>query len=344
MEILELLGAALGIGALAGISLYLTVGTIGFVVFMDWIILRPELEPLQILENPWVWGIALGLYAIEFFADKIPWVDSLWDAVHTFIRPIGIMCVAATTLGQANPSLMIIGVLLVGSAAIASHITKAGTRLMLNTSPEPVTNVAASFIGDGLVIGGSFLVLQNPVLALILILLAVIFFIYFVPLLLRSIRALLSYVFHRWTWPGANKDYTSLPNHLHYDYHIALARKMGQDVEIEWAVPCITGRLGWTGKNVIGWVAKVKGEHGLFFVGRRCLRTVARRFLTEDTIVNRNECLLYDEVTFYKPQKGVTASLRFYKRDGNLSKMIKDIYAEQSSQVEAAAGLTPSPA
>src|SRR3954453_17287451 len=136
---------ALGLAALAGINLYLTVFATGLAIHFHWITLAPQYQSLEILGNPWIIAIAGILYFLQFFADKIPWVDSIWDAVHTVIRPIGGALLAIQVLGHPSPTMSILTALLGGGISLVSHTAKAATRLTSNTSPEPFSNIALSF-------------------------------------------------------------------------------------------------------------------------------------------------------------------------------------------------------
>jgi len=106
------------------------------------------------------------LYALEFVADKIPWLDSLWDAVHTVIRPLGGAFIAVSSLGHASPSVQVVAALIGGTMAASSHFTKAGTRVLANSSPEPFSNWALSIGEDTFVLGLAFLALRHPIAAL----------------------------------------------------------------------------------------------------------------------------------------------------------------------------------
>lgn len=174
MQILDQIGVALGLATLAGLNLYLTVFIAGLAVRFHWIELSGAYENLAVLGNPWVMGVAGALFAIEFFADKVPWVDSTWDAVHTIVRPAGGIFLALAALGQMDPAMTVVAALLAGGAALATHSTKASTRLLLNTSPEPVSNSVASVAEDGLVLGGLGLIGMAPIVALVLFTLVVI--------------------------------------------------------------------------------------------------------------------------------------------------------------------------
>lgn len=162
---IDQLGVALGLATLAGLNLYLTVLITGLAVRFQWVELSGSFGDLAALGHPWVIGVAGGLFLIEFFADKLPFVDSLWDVVHTAIRPAGGIALALAALGDMNPAATVIAVLLAGSAALSTHGTKSGLRAFLNLSPEPVSNSVASVTEDGLVLGGLGLIALSPVLA-----------------------------------------------------------------------------------------------------------------------------------------------------------------------------------
>jgi hypothetical protein len=163
MEILSTLGVALGFAALSGINLYLTTLIAGLAIRFNWLNLADQYESLAVLANPWVIGVAGVFFLIEFFADKIPWLDSSWDAVHTFIRPIGGTLLALAALGELDPAMTVIAGLLSGGTSLITHSAKAGTRLLVNMSPEPVSNIVTSVGEDGLVLGGLGLMAFAPV-------------------------------------------------------------------------------------------------------------------------------------------------------------------------------------
>src|SRR2546430_15103178 len=189
MERLNLLAVALGLAALAGVNLYLTVFATGLAIHFHWITLAPDYQSLDVLGNPWVITIAGILYFLEFLADKIPWVDSIWDAVHTVIRPIGGALLAIQVLGHSSPTFTVIVAVLGGGTSLVSHTAKTATRLASNTSPEPFSNIALSFGEDVAVLGGLALIHYNPVLALSIFVLAIGAFVYFAPKILRAMKA-----------------------------------------------------------------------------------------------------------------------------------------------------------
>ena len=175
MEILEQLGVALGFATLAGINLYLTTFIAGLAIRFDWLALADKYEQLYVLADPWVIGVSGVLFFIEFFADKIPWVDSTWDVLHTIVRPVGGVLLALAALGELDPAISVIAGLLAGGTSLTTHLAKAGGRLFINLSPEPVSNIAASTAEDGLVLGGLGLMAFAPIPAFFVFILVVFF-------------------------------------------------------------------------------------------------------------------------------------------------------------------------
>src|SRR5438046_5367259 len=197
MERLNLLAVALGLAALAGVNLYLTVFATGLAIHFHWITLAPDYQSLDVLANPWIISIAGILYFLEFLADKIPWVDSIWDAVHTVIRPIGGALLATQVLGPTSPPATVIVAVLGGGTSLVSHTAKTATRLASNTSPEPFSNIALSFGEDVAVVGGLALIYHNSIIALSIFAIAIAaFFISHRRYCVRSKR--------NCGWPGKN--------------------------------------------------------------------------------------------------------------------------------------------
>ena len=158
----EIVGLAASLSLLAGWRLYAAVLAAGLAVRFGGFGLPGELAGLAVLGNWWVLAVAGVGAAAEFFADKVMWLDSAWDAVHTLVRPIGGALLALAVVSPDNPALGVITVLLGGGAALAAHGAKAGTRAMINTSPEPVSNVVASVAEDGVTAAGLWLVFAHP--------------------------------------------------------------------------------------------------------------------------------------------------------------------------------------
>ena len=190
MGIIELLGLAGSISLLSGWRLYFTVFTVGLARYMGWIDLPDNLAMLDVLANPWVMGVAAIGAIAEFFADKVAWLDSAWDTVHTFIRPIGGALLALSLVSEQDPAWQVVAFLLGGGAAILSHGAKAGTRAVVNASPEPFSNVVVSTAEDVATGGLLFLVLSNPVAAIIVaivMLIGIVIVLYYLRRLLKRL-------------------------------------------------------------------------------------------------------------------------------------------------------------
>jgi hypothetical protein len=167
MGTIEALSLAMGTAWTSGINLYATVAALGIANRMEMIHLP---QSLDVLSHPGVIAIACVMYLIEFFADKVPYVDSGWDALHTFIRvPAGAL-LAARSLGDLNPALELMALLAGGSIALAAHGTKATARLAINASPEPFSNWFASVGEDLTVFGSLWLMFNHPIVMLVLVL------------------------------------------------------------------------------------------------------------------------------------------------------------------------------
>jgi len=182
---LTTLGRTLGFSFAAGVNLYATVAILGLASRFGWVHLPPQ---FQVFDNNWIIGIALALFVLEFIADKIPWVDSAWDAMHTFIRPLGGALIAVATLGHSSPVVETAVGLLGGALAASSHFTTASARVMANASPEPFSNWILSFTEDGFVIGLGFLALTHPLAAGVVVLVAVAAIATFAHWIFRALR------------------------------------------------------------------------------------------------------------------------------------------------------------
>lgn len=185
MEALAGLGRTLGFSFAAGINLYATVAILGLASRYGWVALP---EQYRVFDSDIIIGAAIVLYLVEFVADKVPWVDSVWDAVHTVIRPIGGAVIAVTTLGDASPATEGLVALLGGTLAASTHFTKAGTRAVANTSPEPFSNWVLSLTEDAFVIGLGVIALKYPLVAALIVIVGVVLMIVFAAWIVRGVR------------------------------------------------------------------------------------------------------------------------------------------------------------
>ncbi len=187
MDAVSVIALSMGAAWASGINLYATLFMLGYMGTTGNINLPPELD---VLSNPMVMSAAGFMYCVEFFADKIPGVDSGWDTIHTFIRiPAGAM-LAATAVGDVTPAVELTAALLGGALATGSHATKCGGHPLINTSPEPFTNWTASIREDLLVIGGLWAALYHPVLFIIALIVFILIMIWLLPRLWRLLKRL----------------------------------------------------------------------------------------------------------------------------------------------------------
>ncbi len=187
---LSTLGFAMGSAWLSGINLYVTVFTLGLLQRLHVAHLPGD---LGYLSHTWVLVVAGGMYIVQFIADKIPAVDSVWDMLHTFIRVPAGAVLAATAFAHFDPGVRLVALLLGGGIALTSHGTKTATRLAANASPEPFSNVLLSLVGDALTLGGTLLMAVHPAVLIGIVCIAVIVSVLLFRWVLHSLKRL----FHR---------------------------------------------------------------------------------------------------------------------------------------------------
>lgn len=189
MNIIQVLGLAMGTAWTAGINLYATVAVLGLLAHYKLAYLPGG---LHVLDNWIIIGVALFLYAVEFVADKVPYVDTVWDAVHTFIRvPAGAVLAAAAT-ADINTEVQIIAFLIGGGLALSTHGTKASVRAGANLSPEPVSNWVLSLLEDVIAIGAVVLTVLSPIIILVVIAIFLLVFAWILPKVVRRFRRMLA--------------------------------------------------------------------------------------------------------------------------------------------------------
>ena len=176
MGAMEIIGIAGSVSLLAGWRLYLSIFATGLAMRLGALPLPEHLQSLDALANPWVMGAAAIAALAEFFADKVMWLDSAWDAVHTFVRPVGGALLALAIVDPSDPATQVVAFLLGGGAAFTAHAGKAGARGVVNTSPEPVSNVAVSTVEDVATAGLLYAAYEYPYVAggIALVLLAIV--------------------------------------------------------------------------------------------------------------------------------------------------------------------------
>jgi hypothetical protein len=191
MSAVQLIALASTVSLLAGWRLYLVTFAVGLAMRFGWIALPQQLHALDVLANNWIIGIAaLGTLA-EFFADKIAWVDSAWDTVHSIIRPVGGALLSMAIIDGGDPAWQVGSLLLGGGAALVAHAGKAGARALVNASPEPFSNIAVSTGEDVATAGLLGLAIANPVAAAIIAVILVMLSLWLVLAARRLLRRVL---------------------------------------------------------------------------------------------------------------------------------------------------------
>jgi hypothetical protein len=342
----NLLSVALGLACLAGINLYLTVFVTGLAIHFHWITLAPSYQSLEVLGQPWIIVIAGILYLLQFLADKIPWLDSAWDIVHTIIRPIGGALLAIQVLGHHSPVMDVLIVLLGGSASLVAHTAKASTRLAANTSPEPASNIGLSIAEDVFVFGGLALIHYNPILALSIFVLGLAAFIYFAPKIFRSMKAKI--------WLALNKLNAAADLRRSATLPIALPSRLApiftkQNVlgeTIAWAVPCVSGRGRGIPANVFGALVATNEEpHKLVFVGRKNWKPFSKMIDLEATTIAREPQFLSENLVVVPAEgRGPKHSFLFTRSRARLVELIaEDLQGKLQVSAPVRQTLAPEP-
>jgi hypothetical protein len=191
MNAIELIALASSVSLLAGWRLYLVTFATGLAMKMGWVDLPDQLQALDVLANNWVIGIAAAGAVAEFFADKIAWVDSAWDTIHSFIRPIGGALLSLAIIDAGDPAWQVASFLLGGAAAFTAHAGKAGARTLVNASPEPFSNVVVSTAEDVATGGLLALAIANPIAAALIAIILVILSLWLVLAARRALKRIL---------------------------------------------------------------------------------------------------------------------------------------------------------
>ncbi|HEX4629666.1 MAG TPA: DUF4126 domain-containing protein [Chthoniobacterales bacterium] len=322
---------ALSLACLAGIDLYLTVFVTGLAIHLHWITLAPSYQSLEVLGQPWIIIIAGILYLLEFVADKVPWLDSAWDTVHTIIRPIGGALLAIQVLGHHSPVVDVLVLLLGGSTSLVTHTAKASTRLAANSSPEPASNIGLSVIEDVAVFGGLVLIHYNPILAISIFALAIAAFLYFAPKVFRSMKAKI--------WLALNKLNAAPDIHRAATLPIALPSRLAPifskqnllSETIAWAVPCLSGRGRRIPANLFGALVATNEEpHKLVFVGRKNWKPFCQTIDLEKATVAREPQFLSENLVIVPREgRGPKYSFLFTRSRGPLVELIVEDLREK---------------
>jgi len=319
MEVLDHLAVALGLATLAGVNLYLVTFVAGLAIRFQWVELFAQHEILMPLAHPAVLAVSGTLFVVEAMADKVPWLDSLWDSVHTVIRPMGGALLAISALGQTKPEFSVIIALLAGGTTLVSHSFKSGSRLLVNSSPEPASNTVVSVTEDVAVLGGFALMAVNPRIAACVFIVFLIIAILLLPRLYRRITGfywLLSRTIGGWMDPNkpivdpglSNEEDMALVNHC-----------TGPKPRVLWTVAAVTGRIRgeavaklnvrpFCRGKLVG--VEMGGERKLYFVGRRLSGLFCIDLNCQGSSLSHEARTFCEFISIYDRENGFLAEFR----------------------------------
>ncbi len=312
MEVLQTLAVALGLAALSGYSFYLTVFVTGLAVRFDWIQLAPQYDSLAVLGSTTVLVVSGVLFFLEFFVDKVPWVDSIWDAVHTIIRPFGGAFLAVETLGHPNTLFDVLFGIFAGSLTFTAHSVKAGTRLMVNQSPEPFSNVGVSLGEEAFVVAALALLWSSPMVALLCLVVAFSAAIYCLPGVWRAIRIRIWFIIQKLNQPAELALEEGFPRRLPANHAHLFRRLTGGGRTLAWAVLCVSGKGKRLKRNQFGYLVATEEERQkIYFLVRSRLRATAKPLEIENYEVGLEPRFLYDELHLFGPGRGPRYTFKF---------------------------------
>ena len=276
------------------------------------------------------------LYLLEFLADKVPWLDSAWDAVHTVIRPIGGALLAIQVVGHPSPAFTVIVALLAGGTSLVAHTAKAATRLASNTSPEPFSNIGLSLGEDAAVLAGLALVHFNPVLALIIFVIGIAAFFYFAPKILRAMKAKIWLAWKKINLPAYSERNARLPVTLPAKLASVFAHENVLGETVAWAARCISGRGRRIPANLFGaLVATTEEPRRLIFVARKGGRPFTRTIDLEDSVITHEPRFLLENLVISAATgKAPKYSFIFPRSDAGLVEQIVQYLRERESVMQ----------
>lgn len=345
MGILETTGFILALAVLAGFNLYFTVFLTGIAVRLDWFHWASQAEFLQPFAHPLVIVVALLLFLVEFGIDKIPWADSLWDSIHTFLRPAGAILLAVTALGPEAATFKQVFVGMgAGAAALLAHLAKAGIRLNINTSPEPFSNIIASVVEDIAVGAGFMLAVNNPLAALPIFGVLLLVIAWFSPLIVRSGRAILWLIWKKLRVPAGSRSTSgSLPDKLSADEQVLVTQNISGDAgRIVWAVPCVTGKVKnnkGLPRHVFGHLVALDQKTApLIFTGKRRFTKFAVPVSLAGCKVTHEEHFLSESLVIFSRKTKSHLAFRFHRGQ---SEIAEHLVADLEKRIKAIKKLDP---
>lgn len=274
MDALTKLSSVMGLSLTSGINLYATVAVVGIVTKFGMIEgLPPEFDAFN---NNLVIFIAVVLYLCEFAADKVPGFDSLWDSVHTIIRPFGAALISLTVIGEAAPPVEVVAGLFGASLAMGTHVAKTGTRLVINTSPEPFSNIGMSVVEDAGVVGMSLLVMSHPYVALVLSLILLVLLVIFGPGLFRGALFVLKAIPVKVMSAFGGGTDAVLKEDLPDSLEEAVDTELSKSEDVRVSLACHAQKIKKCGRNRKGYF--ILTDKRLLFAFRRFFRSAVRQW------------------------------------------------------------------
>jgi hypothetical protein len=319
MEQLQTLAIALGLSSLVGLRLYLTVFLTSLALNQGWLKLNSTFESLGILGSDAVLIASAVLLVLEFMADKVQGFDSVWDSIHTFIRPIGATILALQVLGDWPPEAKVVAALCAGAVALTVHSAKAGTRLIVNTSPEPFSNLALSTAEDLAVAGMFTLLITNPLLGGAVLMVGVGFCAWFTPKAFRMAKATTHLLWQRLTRHTGVPAHASLPRQLSADHDMLVGEAVGHDADVDWAVETISSRTrGFRGldNNRFGLLVATSSQPDtLVFLAKKLFGRAAVRLPLAGCQFVRQSTFLSENLVIYHRESKRRTVFRFAKAE-----------------------------
>lgn len=317
MPIPSLFSLALGLSFMAGLNLYLTTFLTGLAVRLGWgdAALHPALE---LISHPALIITAGVLFLVELVVDKIPWVDTVWDMVHTVVRPAGAVLLTVAVMSGSGPVLTTVAAVLSAGMALSTHLTKSGVRLVLNASPEPFSNILASLAEDALVAGLLLLCLNFPHtgLAVCLVMLAGIWLM--MPKIFRLVQASVYLLWKKFRAGHSPAQPAALSAALTAHQRQQLADVLGPEagpVRVAWAVRCLSGKSRGFPRlraNVFGTLISPADQPGtLILLPRRWLRRAPVRLSLPGCGIGHETVFLSENLVIHHPAERLLATFRF---------------------------------
>lgn len=346
MPALHILALAFALACLSGINLYLTAFLAGLAAKLGWLALNPDV--VAFLAHPAVMTVALLLCLLETIVDKVPAVDSLWDTLHTVIRPAGAVLLALHIMGEAEPAYQALAGLLAGVAGLTTHLAKTSARLLINNNPGPLLNILIS-IGEDLFVAGVFaLTIHRPLAGFIVCLILTVLLWVLFPWLFRVARASLFLMWKKVRLPaGIMAGRVKLSAKVSAEQDMLMHGQLPGVCTVHWAVRCVTGRVrGFTAltPNMFGTLLSVKEHPGaLVFVGRRWFRHRPATVALTGCEVQHESGFLSEDVVIYSKEEKRQIVFRFTRADEALAARLEQELQSQVKRAKSSASSSPPP-